>query len=48
MIIEKKYYLEPDCSVTRLCAESLLCASNLGTVFATEEEGDNNEWPTIN
>lgn len=49
MIIEKKYYLEPDCSVTRLCAESFLCVSNLGSIIATtEEENDGNEWTPIN
>lgn len=45
---EKEAYLTPELSVSVLYTESFVCLSNLGSIVATEEEEDTNEWPSVN
>lgn len=49
MIKDKKYYQSPDVSVTRLCAESIVCLSNLGAyiVVTEEKEDEGGDWTPI-
>ena len=47
MKIEKTYYIAPEVAVNLLCLESHVCLSGKGTISATTEEADNEEWTGI-
>lgn len=47
MEADKKQYIVPEFLVVSISQEFSVCSA-LGTIIATDEESDGNEWPSIN
>lgn len=43
---EKELYLAPEIAVEHLCMQAFVCTS--GGIMSSDEEEDNNEWPSMN